>query len=80
MSKEKSFYFGWEWRFRFKVNRRGNWVQYCIGFLRVSYMPGRERFLTQRAPDSPYVCLHCGAHISSDHLPWCKSLAQNGGS
>ena len=31
------------------------------------------------APDSPYVCLHCGAHILSDHLPWCKSLAQNGG-
>ena len=35
--------------------------------------------LTQRAPDSPYVCLHCGAHILSDHLPWCKSLSQNGG-
>lgn len=31
------------------------------------------------APDSPYVCLHCGAHISSEHLPWCKSLPQNGG-
>ncbi len=29
------------------------------------------------APDSPYACLHCGAHISSDHLPWCKSLPQN---
>lgn len=38
-----------------------------------------EQRLTQLAPDSPYVCLHCGAHISSDHLPWCKSLSQNGG-
>lgn len=37
------------------------------------------RRLTPLAPDSPYVCLHCGAHISSEHLPWCKSLPQNGG-
>jgi len=38
-----------------------------------------QRKLTKRSPDSPYVCLHCGAHASSDHLPWCKSLPQNGG-
>ena len=43
------------------------------------YWLSQEGGRTPRVPDSPYVCLHCGAHISSEHLPWCKSLPQNGG-
>ena len=71
------------WFLWFEITWRRHWLPqaaYMEGWnAAFRQFHGIESGRTQRAPDSPYVCLHCGAHASSDHLPWCKSLPQNGG-